>query len=122
MSLKNLVCKKIIGNTMNKLIVLPIIFLWLNCYKLSNKNHTSLDNLIAQVYTVFNFKAGCNSPPAVFSYLMDKPASLYRHDLVRFQSRQYSLDERNWIYSLCIIFILIVSDLIILKYLIEFIL
>ena len=31
----------------------------------------------------------------VFSYLMNKPASLYRHDLVRFQSRQYSLDERN---------------------------
>ena len=24
--------KKVLNNTMNKLIVLPIIFLWLNCY------------------------------------------------------------------------------------------
>ena len=30
--------KKVLNNTMNKLIVLPIIFLWLNCYKKFKKN------------------------------------------------------------------------------------
>ena len=29
--------KKVLNNTMNKLIVLPIIFLWLNCYIFSVK-------------------------------------------------------------------------------------
>ena len=29
--------KKVLNNTMNKLIVLPIIFLWLNCYSLAEK-------------------------------------------------------------------------------------
>ena len=28
--------KKVLNNTMNKLIVLPIIFLWLNCYYCTN--------------------------------------------------------------------------------------
>ena len=31
--------KKVLNNTMNKLIVLPIIFLWLNCY---NKRHNAI--------------------------------------------------------------------------------
>ena len=29
--------KKVLNNTMNKLIVLPIIFLWLNCYYYTTK-------------------------------------------------------------------------------------
>ena len=33
--------KKVLNNTMNKLIVLPIIFLWLNCYKKFKKNQIS---------------------------------------------------------------------------------
>ena len=32
--------KKVLNNTMNKLIVLPIIFLWLNCYNFFLTYHT----------------------------------------------------------------------------------
>ena len=40
--------KKILNNTMNKFIVLPIIFLWLNCYPYFYKNEVLYDFRLLQ--------------------------------------------------------------------------
>ena len=45
--------KKVLNNTMNKLIVLSIIFLWLNCYTLVKKYIFPIDKVGIREY--YNF-------------------------------------------------------------------
>ena len=42
--------KKVLNNTMNKLIVLPIIFLWLNCYYYITKKRLCIVFLTEKTY------------------------------------------------------------------------
>ena len=53
--------KKVLNNTMNKLIVLPIIFLWLNCYKKFKKNQISSCIFQTMCYNSSCLWRGCSS-------------------------------------------------------------
>ena len=46
--------KKVLNNTMNKLIVLPIIFLWLNCYQKNNFIKGTLENILKYIYYIMD--------------------------------------------------------------------